>query len=59
MQIETNNLMSAGKYCTRHGISYNRLYALFILDRIDFVIIDKIRFIDITKYPEPPIEKKA
>ena len=59
MQIETENLMGANKYCVKHGITYNRLYTLYILGAIEFVVIDKIRFIDITKYPEPPIEKQA
>ena len=56
MIVETENLMTANRYCNKHRIEYRILYELCRKGIMEYVIIDKKRFIDTTKYPKPIFE---
>jgi len=58
MRIETDNLITIANFAIRCNVSTSYIYILARREKITFVTIDGVHFVDTKKYKELPTKKK-
>lgn len=55
MKIETDNLMTVKNYAEREGVTASYIYKLVKEGKMNFLMIDNVKFVEVNKYPTIPV----
>lgn len=58
MKVEINSLQTVKNYARGEGVTPSYIYKLVKDGKMNFLMIDKVKFVEISKYPTLPVTNR-